>query len=197
MYGGNISYGVATDGYNIKGLDTTNYYYQNDMPQGIYFPAIKVSRLNYSPMPINEVIPNIGEIRAIQPEVNLIGANSAGIYGCFNNDGSNFRPFEQLYGWQVGHINGSSWIFTYGQSNWLPVRSTDSQQYWKIIADKTGKCELDVVNSFTEDSIMYSQEGYPGSYMTPPQITKNGAYAQYVTNEKRYLKFYKYPPAQN
>ncbi len=196
LYGGNISYGVATDGTNVRGLDTTNYYYQNNFPGGIYYPATKVSRLNYAPMPINEVIPNISEVRAIQPDGTLIGANSAGVYGCFNNDGTNFRPFaDQLHGWKVGY--GYSWNVTYGETNWIPVQSTNQQQYWKVIADNTGKCQLDTVNSFTLDAIMYSQEGYPGHYMTTPQITGNGVYAQYVKNGKRYLKFYKYPPSQN
>ena len=150
-------------------------------------------------MPINEVIPNVSEVRAIQPDGTLVGANSAGVYGCFNNDGSNFREFaeSQLHGWKVGHLSGTSWNITFDQNNWIPVRSTDQQQYWKVIADNTGKCELDVVNSFTDDAIRYSQEGYPGHYMTPPQITKNGAYAQYVSNGKQQLKFYKYPPSQN
>lgn len=199
LYDGKISYEVATDGTNVRGLNTTNYYYQNDFPSGIYYPGVKVSRLNYAPMPINEVIPNVSEVRAIQPDGTLVGANSAGVYGCFNNDGSNFREFaeSQLHGWKVGHLSGTSWNITFDQNNWIPVRSTDQQQYWKVIADNTGKCELDVVNSFTDDAIRYSQEGYPGHYMTPPQITKNGAYAQYVSNGKQQLKFYKYPPSQN
>ena len=198
LYGGNISYGVATDGYNIKGLNTTNFYYRNDMPGGISYPSVKVNRFNYAPMPINEVISNISEVRAVQPDGTLIGANSSGIYGCFNNNGSNFRPFaDQLHGWKVGHLSGTSWNVTYGQSNWIPVRSTNQQQFWKVVADNTGRCQLDTVNSFTFDEIMYSQEGFLGYNMTPPQVIQHGAFAQNIINGKRYLKFYKYPPAQN
>ena len=195
LYGGNISYGIAVD--HTKGLNTSNYYYKNYWPSGISYPATQVYRFNYSPMPINELIPNISEVRAIQPDGTLIGANSAGIYGCFNNDGSNFRPFGQLYGWKVGHLSGTSWNVTYDQSNWIPVRSTNEQQFWKVVADNTGKCQLDPVNSFTFDEIMYSQAGYLGLNMMQPQITKSGVFAQNVIGGKQYLKFYKYPPAQN
>ena len=36
LYDGKISYEVATDGTNVRGLNTTNYYYQNDFPSGKY-----------------------------------------------------------------------------------------------------------------------------------------------------------------
>ena len=189
-----LFYDTVRNVSNIKGLDTLDYYYENYTPNGGFY-STKVYRYSY---PMEVLIPNISEIRAIQPDGTLIGKSSInGQYGCFDNDGSNFRPFEQLYGWQVGHLNGTSWNVTYDQSNWVPVRSTDQQQFWKVIADNTGKCQLDPVNSFIFDAIMYSQAGNIAYRMLTPQITKNGVFAENIINEKLYLKFYKYPSAQN
>ena len=161
--------------------------------------------------PLHEQIPSIIQTYGIQTDGTIVGTKDyptgamTEIGGCFNNDGTNFRPFENQYGYRIGQMN-SGFIFNvaYDKTNWIPVSDGQSNHYyyWKVIAANDGKgpngkgtCQLDPINSFYADATLNLQASW-GS-ITQPQITKNGVFALVEINGKRVLRFYKYPPAQN
>lgn len=151
-------------------------------------------------------IPNVKALYAVQKDGTIIGQNINGEYGCFNNDGSNFRAFPALpSGYSLAGANTNVIdTVSYGNTNWISVYFSGSSwiqvayTHVKVVADNTGMCRLDFNNILTDVTGVIS---ISGAVPQTNQITPNGVYTYDVPtnddpNRGYHMLFLKYPPRQ-
>jgi hypothetical protein len=167
-------------------------------------------------------IPNISLIYAVQPDGTIFGRNSNAPYqwGCFNNDGSNFRVINidatyaaaesQLFdypdGMSYGYYNRTNWVYTVAGPNAV----SPSEMFGKLKASTAGDCTLtqngaldpSLVHWFQQNSGATGSMNY-GRYITqqPIQVTSHGVFGYYIYSEAApsnipHFMFYKYPPRE-
>lgn len=175
--------------------------------------------------PTGDKIPNVNYIYAVQPDGTIFGQNSNAPYqwGCFNNDGSNFRSVTVNAGYQLSESQLFNYATTtlsysyYGNTNWVMVNaainSSGGSFFGRLIASTTGDCTISQdgslasteINWFQQQSSSTGMANY-GSYITqqPLQITSHGVFGYYIyqyenpyPNNTPHFMFYKYPPRES
>ena len=161
---------------------------------------IELDKLTYS-RDEHGRIPNVDYLYAVQKDGTIVGQNTNGEYGCFNNDGSGFRALPALpvgYSWwwsRTSPSNSSVYdTFSYGDTNWITLTNSHRQQQLvKVIANNSGTCQFDFDNLIIEDVAVYA--GIGTVVPQTAQITPNGVYAVHLGGYPL-LNFYKYPPRE-
>lgn len=149
-------------------------------------------------------IPNVANIYAVQKDGTIIGKNTNGEYGCFNNDGSGFRAFPALpdgysWWWTLDRIPSNAAVYntmSYGDTNWITLTdSKHAEQRIKVIADNSGTCRFDFNNLIIDQVEIYT--AIWGVVPQAAQITPNGIYSIIRKDGiQEQLRFYKYPPRE-
>lgn len=157
----------------------------------------------------------LSSITAVQPDGTILAYSLIEkAWGCFNNDGSNFRPvvFDANYKFLpesqmiVGYYQNYS---HYKNTNWVRTgfgTSDDSGVEGKLIASNDGTCILTQDGGLNTE-LVGKWVQYGNNLDTNDQtlqITNNGVFGIYVSqigkafsNPYYNLKFYKYPPRTN
>lgn len=152
------------------------------------------------------LIPNVDYLYAVQKDGTIVGQNTNGEYGCFNNDGSGFRALPALpvgysWWWDLNYITSNSSVYdtmSYGDTNWITLTNSHRQQQRiKVVADNSGTCQFDFDNLIIDDVAVQANIGTVVPQTA--QITPNGVYGVNVGsayNNQSPFKFYKYPPRE-
>lgn len=154
----------------------------------------------------------LNQITAVQPDGTILAYSLIEkAWGCFNNDGSNFRPvvidanYKNVPESQMIGGNFQNY-YHYKNTNWVDTGfgfSYAGSVQGRLIASNDGTCILTQDGGLNTGLVGKWVQGGRNTTSQTLQITNNGVFGIYETQYPNVglpyynLKFYKYPPQTN